>query len=285
MTGILTLPSGRKAVSAAQDGSLKVWDLTGDTPLVTMTGHEGAALTLAAFPGGNFIASGAEDYTVRFWNVETGETIRTLTGHTGAVTALAVTPDGRRIVSGSTDRTIRIWEAMTGRLLHTCNGHLTGVDALAISPDAQYVLAGETGRDDLRCALRLWDIETGTAVADFQEPHFGVRQIAFLGDGAQVISGSTEGDVKIWDRASGRSIRTLETHLGSMVMALMPGERMVLVGTQRPLLALWNLESGELLQQFDEPSDQVMSVAVTADARYIVAGCHNGSLNVYARAG
>ena len=70
---------------------------------------------------------------------------------------------------------------------------------------------------------------------------------------------------------------------GPTVMALMPDQKTMVVGTAVPSLALWDLTTGEKIYQFDEPSAEVVSIAVMSDGRYVIAGCQDGSLNLYMR--
>jgi WD40 repeat protein len=276
---ILHLPNNHM-VTASADGTLKVWGLDADEPLLTMAEHRGAIYALASFAESAFVVSGSADHTLIIWNTETGEAVRTLCHHSDAVTSVAVTPDGKHIISGSEDKTICIWDSVTGDLKHVCGGHESGVYTLLVTPDSHTVISGETGGARASYRFRVWDIATGEHLRDFSEHHYGVNGVALLGDG-KFISASTEGDLKIWDIAQGISVQTVETHLGSTVMALIPNTRHAVIGTQKPQISLWNIDSGERVYILDEPSAWVSYLTVTADGWRILVGCHDGTMNVY----
>jgi WD40 repeat protein len=273
--------SNRFIVTAGEDNHLKVWDIDSDESHLTLSGHQAPITALASFPESSFVVSASQDRTLMIWNIETGESVRTLEGHTDAVTAVSVTPDGKTIVSGSDDRTVRMWSTHTGECLYRCNHHRTGVHALAITPDSQFAIAGEVGiAGNGGSSFRVWDIQSGEHIRDFEEIHHGVVSIAMLSD-QRVISSSTEGDLVLWEINDGKSTRTIETHMGSAVMAVFPNERYAVIGTQKPQLTLWNIENGEHVYTLDQPSDWVSTLMVTPDGRRVLAGCHDGTLNVY----
>lgn len=283
VTAVLAL-AGNRFMSAGRDGSLKLWDMDAQQAHLTMQAHEGAVLSLAAFPQGNFIVSGGADGVLHVWNVETGEQVRTLTGHTGMVTTLAIPPDGRRIVSGSADTTLRVWDALTGALLHRCEGHSTGIQALAISPDGRWLVSGEAGRAAETTVLTSWELATGQPTGKFVAQG-GMNYLAFIESGRQVVTGSDQGSLKIRDSSTGEILSVVETQAGMMVAALMPDERLVVSSTQRPDLAFWTLETGERLHTLDAPSAPVLCLTVTPNGRCIIAGCEDGTLNMYIRQG
>jgi WD40 repeat protein len=107
----------------------------------------------------------------------------------------AVSPDGRRIAGAVDDRSIRIWDAATGQLIETLRGHDDQVNEVRFSPDGQLLASASYDR-----TARVWALGTG-------------RSRVLRGHGAsvdhiewqaqhQLVTGSRDGTVRIWDAPS-----------------------------------------------------------------------------------
>lgn len=277
------VPNHPKVVSASRDGLIKIWDLRGGSSQTLNKEPEAYPTAISVFPAGFFLVSGTSDGRLKIWNMESGEVVRHMEGHQGSITALTITRNGSYLLSGAQDHTMRIWDALTGTPLHICNGYTSQIDALAVTPDDAFVLAGEIAADQTTGVFKVWDVRTGKAVSDLEQQQGGVKQAAVLRDGKRVISTSPTGDIIVWNRETGQTLKRIETGLGPLAMALAPGETDVVIGTQKPSLQVWSLRTGEKVQQFEQPSHPVTSLAITGDGRSLVVGCSDGSLNFYVR--
>jgi WD40 repeat protein len=110
-------PDGKRAISASDDKTLRLWDLENGQCLRTLEGHLASVYSVAITPDGKRALSGSWDYTLRLWDLESGQSIHTLEGHSDYAFPVAVTPDGKRALSSSYDRTLRLWDLETGQLL------------------------------------------------------------------------------------------------------------------------------------------------------------------------
>ena len=72
---------GRRAVSASNDFTLKVWDLESGETLRTLEGHSGTVFAVALTRDGRRAVSASDDHTLKVWDLESGEALRTLKGH------------------------------------------------------------------------------------------------------------------------------------------------------------------------------------------------------------
>jgi len=63
VTAVAVTPDGRCAVSASDDGTLKVWDIETGACLRTLVGHTGAVTSVAVTPEGRRAVSGSWDKT------------------------------------------------------------------------------------------------------------------------------------------------------------------------------------------------------------------------------
>jgi WD40 repeat protein len=70
---------GRRAVSASDDRTLKVWDLERGRELRTLSGHSDWVRDVAVSGDGRRAVSASEDQTLKVWDLETGALVTTFT--------------------------------------------------------------------------------------------------------------------------------------------------------------------------------------------------------------
>ena len=102
-------PQGPCIVSGSVDGTLRLWDLKGNTIGEPFQGHSRSVISVAFSPDGTRIVSSSRDKTLRLWDLE-GNTIgEPFQGHSDAVWSVAFSPDGSHIISGSANGILRLW--------------------------------------------------------------------------------------------------------------------------------------------------------------------------------
>jgi U3 small nucleolar RNA-associated protein 13 len=120
--------SGNKGLIATGSGdkTVKIWNLTDYSCLLTLEGHSNSVLKLtwlqyrpvdARDKRGPQLASAAGDGLVKVWDTTSGESISTLDNHTDRVWALTAHPTSGALVSGGGDSVITFWEDTTSSTL------------------------------------------------------------------------------------------------------------------------------------------------------------------------
>jgi hypothetical protein len=87
---VAVTPDGRRAVSASQDQTLRLWELESGQTVHPLQGHTSYVTAVAVTPDGRRAVSASWDYTLRLWDLESGQTIHPLQGHTYGVLAVAL---------------------------------------------------------------------------------------------------------------------------------------------------------------------------------------------------
>lgn len=227
-----------RMVTAGADGRVAIWTPGRPQPDQVFEGHSGPVAGLAISPDGSKLASASWDHTVRILSLPDGGT-RVLQGHSQNVNGVAFAPDGNSLVSVGYDLTARIWRlpggsadivmmpsplnavaispdgeivtgAADGKLrMITADGKVTGevvasaapIVALAISHDGALIAApvidGTVAIVDrkARSVLRM--------LAGLGRP---VWSVAFLPDGATLLTGDADGKIRRWNALTGAAI-------------------------------------------------------------------------------
>jgi WD40 repeat protein len=275
--GVVVTPDGKRAVSASQDNTLKVWDLDTGRALRTLKGHSNWVSGVAMTPDGKRAVSASWDNTLKVWDLDTGLELRTLEGHSNWVSGVAVTPDGKRAVSASRDNTLTVWDLDTGRALRTLEGHSYWVSGVVVTPDGKRAVSASGDK-----TLMVWDLDTGRALCTL-EGHFGsVDGVAVTPDGKRAVSASADGTLMVWDLDTGRALRTLEGHFRSVTgVAVMPDGKRAVSASGDNTLKVWDLDTGRALRTLEGHSGSVDGVAVTPDGKRAVSASGDNTLKVW----
>jgi WD40 repeat protein len=142
--------------SAADDETVKVWDVSSGSCLWTFRAPSHWVTSVAFSHDLSWLASASHDKTVKIWDLGSGECLKTLEGHSYPIGCVAFSHDSTQLASGSGDQTVKIWDADSGDCLQTLEGHGAWVTSVTFIHDSTQVAS--TSYDN---TLKVWDVRRG----------------------------------------------------------------------------------------------------------------------------
>lgn len=180
-------------VTASQDRTVKVWDLSPLNNLLSSTTPISTPLTLKSF------------VTQRV--------------HEKDINCLDISPNNSMLATGSQDRTAKIFSLSftppsrstpaSCRLVNiaTLKGHKRGIWACKFSP-TDLALATASGDK----SVRLWSLKTFSTVKLFEGHTNFVLKLNFLSSGMQLASCAADGLIKVWNIKDEENAFTIDAH-------------------------------------------------------------------------
>ena len=281
VTSVSYSPDGRRIVSCARDGTIRVWDVaTGEELSDLLAGPVNSA---AFSPDGRQIWSGDDSGTLLAWDAMSGVQVDVMPRRLPAVPAsplqdksVAYTPGSRRLAITLPNGTVRVMDAHTGDELVTLHGHSQIVLDVAYSSDDRRIVTGSRDK-----TVRVWDMASGAEVASLCGHDAAITSVAYSPDGRQVASGSDDKTVRIWDLASRAELAVLRGHDGAIEsMAYSPDGRQIASGSNDKTVRVWDATGGTELAELREHDAAITNVAVSPDGCRIACGLVDNTVHV-----
>jgi WD40 repeat protein len=195
-----------------------------------------------------------------------------------AVRDAAFSRDGKLVVTAGSDGAARVFDVAAGKrlaILRAGTHHLVTAGFGSSSNEVVTV-------DDADVA-RHWDVArekaTVTARGPVDEPHS-----ASLGsDGKLVLEGGLSG-ARVWDSASGETVRPLRFHRGSgdvYSVAFSRDGKLAVTGGDEPTARVWALDSGLTVAELTGSVDLVASVAFSPDSKLVATAGNDHVVRVF----
>jgi WD40 repeat protein len=237
-------PNGHLLAYGSSNDTVGLWDTQTKEHVAIFQGDSFYDVISVVFaPDGSLLASASHNTNVRLWDVvgrKASSPVHVLQGHTNFVRSVAFSPDGRQLASGSYDRTVRLWtvpQGAPGPVLQ----HAYVVYCVAFSPVVGSNMLA-SGCDD--CIVRLWDV-SGTkqqVLRELQGHSRGILKVAFSPDGSQLVSGSYDRTVRLWNVASGKLLKTLTGHSKAVTcVAFHPNGKQVASCANDKTVRIWTV--------------------------------------------
>ena len=185
------------SISKSNRNIIQLWDTTTGENITTIEHTYNINIDSGIFsPDATMLAFRGE--SIYLWDVITGERITTIIPNRlpKGFSSLTFSPDGSILAAKKNDGSIiTLWDIITGEYLLSFSiigNYQTARNPIVFSPDGTTLAI----HDEL--GLCLWDVATSNELARIK----GISAkdpIAFSPDGTTLASGTSDGDIKLWD--------------------------------------------------------------------------------------
>jgi WD40 repeat protein len=263
-------PDGSMLASCGSSGVIKLWEVPSFPSGSASHVSSSLALTRKLQPSGEsflsrelrsqlcwvsfsedgsqlVVTSGKPD-NVYIWNIKSGESDpMVLDGHVGMVDAASFSFDGRQVISASQDTDIHVWDLQHEGSFDVLDDNSTGVMGVAITRDSKQIASGANDG-----TIMIWEERSHSHANKTQwklrkkiRAHSRpITRVSFSPNGHWLISGGWDGDVKIWNVATGEMDAKFEGHTDSEVQSVefsWDGKH-IMSASEDGVIALWYSE-------------------------------------------
>ena len=183
------------------------------------------------------LISASADMAIGLWDTNTGVYVKELDNGVNSIESL-IRVSKNEIAFGSDDKKIRIWNVETHRLVATLVGHNSSVKSLLMLNSGQ--LASGSHK-----TIKIWNLDLPQATC-IRTMSGHTRTVLCLAQSThnsdELVSGSWDSTIKIWNINLGICLRTLTGHTNS-IMCISFVNDAIISGSYDSTIKLWNSNS------------------------------------------
>jgi WD40 repeat protein len=269
-----------------------VWTRLGDTSGKVDSDNDTASVESVEFsPNGRLVVSGSKGQmidgkrvgqAVKLWRVSDGRELWSRP-RVDEVEAVSFTPDGRFIVAGGEDNKIEILRVRDGVVIKTLSLKAS-CDGLRFTHSGKFLAVGDEAQQISIYKVSNWTIQH--VIRHGGSGEMAVNSIDFTRDDKIMVSGGSNGEVKIWsfDASKGQLdlMKTLTNEAAVKSVRISPNGELIAAGLGMGLgVKIWSVKDGKHIATLKLlTSDPLTMEAVewTPDGKYLVTGGTEGRI-------
>jgi serine/threonine protein kinase len=204
------------------------------------------------------------------------------------ISSISQTPDGNFLTS-EIENVVRIWNSKNWEPKKEFKGLVDWARCVDISKDGKWIVACTGGHivdgiftPGIHNEVVVWDALAGAEVQRIDVSGLPVSTVAISHDGNEILTGSDDKLMKLWDRVTGQEKLCMRGHSLMVRSAkFIPGTRLAASASSDTTIRLWDLDTGEELRSFDGHTESVESIACSFDGKLLVSGAKDNSVRIW----
>jgi WD40 repeat protein len=287
--GVAFDATSTKVLTWAEDGTARLWSVTGSQPPVVMHGGDFRVIHAAISRDGRLVATSFFlNSPPTVFSAATGQPVFTLGKATTTVPDVEFSPNGREIATGSVNGNVWFWNAANGAHLASLkvdvgprSSDQLQVNQALFSPDGRYLLVSTS--NGTMAQSRVWNLSTRQPAT----APFAGADASWSPDGRYVITTTPDNDARIWDAGTGQLLQTLHgpNPIAGPAVLSTDGESglpsYAVTGSQDGTADLWNPSDGTIVASLVGTHGAVTPAAFSADASRVLTFGSDGSSRIW----
>ncbi|OMJ84113.1 hypothetical protein SteCoe_14803 [Stentor coeruleus] len=306
-----------KVISSSFDRTIILWDMKKKVQIAVLKSHIFAVYCLAVYHNKSFAISGSEDKTLIIWDLEKHCEVKMLEKHTAGIYCLGISKNDEIAASASFDCTVLIWDLITGECKHKILNYWMKVNSLEIVQDNSLVFAwpkngflcvcdmnnnlekgfGNANTSYLKllsdekylmCGFNdaivyLWNFNQNKITHNFMGNTKQVLSVVIAKNINQVISGSYNGTIYIWDIPSDQipPIQSLQ-HSGHVKFLKKTHDKNILISySDDKTIRMWNKQEKCLKIIMKGHQDCINDIKITEDKKFLISGSSDYTIIIW----
>jgi WD40 repeat protein len=172
----------------------------------------------------------------------------------GAVQGLAITKNGKQYaIAVSPHENIEIRDMSDGKITRKFKRDLGHTTAMSFSSDGKlfaFAIMSEDNEKRPYLAVRIASLD-GSYVFDLKGHRADIGSIAVSSDGAHLISGQNDGQVRLWDLKGKKLVQVFNEQTDPVCVGFLEGDKVMTSASRDGSLKIWDVTKRRLIKGFD----------------------------------
>lgn len=264
---ILPLPDGRRVMTAAADGTARLWDLPTGRELRRFCHAETLYVwSICPLPGKAEFLTASGNRRVTRWDADSGKILREYP-HAEMVFRVAIDDDAKYLAAVDQKNLCVLWDLETGKEIRRFKGHKEAVYTVQFTRDAKVLITGSADK-----TIRFWDVETGSEKRRLASKLGEVYTLAPSPDRSRLLVCCAKKSLWLMDAAKGTQIWSAGLPESVTAAAWSPDGALVGAVCDDDHLYVLSGGDGKQRRRIPLPGGRHWSVAFSHDGREILCG-------------
>ena len=213
-----------------------------------------------------------------------------LTGHSGEIYSIAISNNRQLLAVGTNSSTPELWslEPVAFKKTFSTNISPSKIDSLAISTvaiskDNRFLVGAGLGGEG---SIYVWQIEkdTNNIYKILPRQDYNITSLAINSQSTIIASGSSKGEIKLWNLERGDLKTYLDEDLGKITfLSFSHDDEFLIIGDSNGKIIFWNQKDNQFIKTLynKKYSSEVISIDFNIDKKNIVSSHFNSVINIW----